>query len=59
LTIEVEGFGAGESRKFTERLGPKDTCFDPDCFATVDVDSGDVVEETNEENNIAESSVIG
>jgi hypothetical protein len=57
VTRSIEGFEPREVRELTvEAAG---SCFDPDCFATVEVDSDGAVEETNEENNRAEFSVVG
>jgi hypothetical protein len=57
VTVELDGLGPREIRKLVAESSG--SCFDPDCFATAEVDSGGDVEETNEENNAAEFSVIG
>ncbi|HXV57407.1 MAG TPA: CARDB domain-containing protein, partial [Gaiellaceae bacterium] len=57
VTVEVDGLGPREVRKLTAESSG--SCFDPDCFVAAEVDSGGDVEETNEENNAAEFSVIG
>jgi hypothetical protein len=58
-TISVSGLGAGASQSFSEALGPGNNCFDPDCTVKVSVDSGNVIPESDEANNIAERTDIG
>jgi hypothetical protein len=58
-TITVGGIGAGVSLSFSEPVGPDGNCFDPDCTITVTVDSGNVVAESNESNNVATATSIG
>ena len=58
-TISVAGLAAGASQTFTETLGPGGNCFDPDCTVRVTVDSGNVVVESNEANNVATLTSVG
>jgi hypothetical protein len=58
-TIAVSGLGAGASQSFSEILGPGNNCFNPDCTIRVTVDSGNVISEADETNNVAEQTGIG
>ena len=50
-TITVAGLAAGETKTFTETLGPGGNCYDPDCTVKVTADSGNAVAESDETNN--------
>ena len=57
VTVPVEGLEPREIVRL-EAEAPG-SCFNPDCFVTAEVDSGDAVEEADEENNGAEFTAIG
>ncbi|HXV33705.1 MAG TPA: PASTA domain-containing protein [Gaiellaceae bacterium] len=57
VTIPVEGLEPREILRL--EVETPGNCYDPDCFVTAEVDSGGVVDETNEENNGAEFTAIG
>ena len=58
-TITISGLAAGASSTLSQALGPDGNCFDPDCTVKVTVDSGNVVVESNEANNVATATSIG
>ena len=59
-TITVSGgLAAGESRAFTETLGPGGNCYNPDCTVKVTVDSGAAITESDETNNSDSRTDLG
>jgi hypothetical protein len=56
-TITVDGLAAGTSQNFSEVLNG--FCYTPDCTVRVTVDPGNVIQESNETNNVAELTVNG
>jgi hypothetical protein len=58
-TITVPGLAAGANQNFSETLGPGNNCYSPDCFVHVTVDSGNVILESDETNNVADWFGLG
>jgi hypothetical protein len=56
-TITVNGLAAGASQSFNETLAG--FCFVPDCIASVTVDSGNTITESDETNNTDSTIIIG
>ena len=55
----VAGLSAGATTTFTVSTPAGGNCFDPDCTVSVEVDDGDDVSETNEDNNEDSRTVLG
>lgn len=58
-TIIINGLPAGTSTDFSETLGPGGNCYDPDCTVQVTVDPANVINESNEDNNVDRLTGLG
>jgi hypothetical protein len=58
-TVSVSGLAAGASQSLSTSLPAGNNCYDPDCTVRVAVDSGDVVLESDETNNVATRTDLG
>ena len=59
-TVNVPGLAAGATYDGSVELGPVAAwCYDPDCEMTATVDSGDVVAEDDETNNVDTLLILG
>lgn len=59
ITFRVDGLGPGASLSGVQVLGPGDNCFNPNCTVRVTVDPSNVIQESNEANNVAEETTLG
>jgi hypothetical protein len=59
-TVGIAALAAGASTgPLSITLGPANNCFDPDCTIDVRADSGNVVAESNEANNVDTETFLG